>query len=150
MKRLVLSRSEGTVTSFEEQFAELVRRISSRARAYLCDGDPRSAVAWDPESEITIRLSLKGDEIWVMAGSALLIRDVAASDGEFDLAGIDLVVDEILGGRAVEHFGLVGQSGTDVVVATGFRLESGRFAGGRNEGESLFKARVGGPFARLK
>lgn len=49
--------------SLDQQVAEVVHRASGSARACLCDGDASSAVVWDPASEITIRLALRGDEV---------------------------------------------------------------------------------------
>ncbi|KHK95506.1 hypothetical protein LK09_19235 [Microbacterium mangrovi] len=123
-----------------------MRRANRRARAYLCDGDPTSAVVWDPESEITIRLSLRGDEIWVIAGSGILIRFVADSGGELDHEGIAIVLTRILAGEAVEHFGVAGQDDGDA-FATGYRVGTEGFSGGFTAEEAKFRARLAGPLA---
>lgn len=131
--------------SLDQRFANIVHRAGKSARACLCDGDARSAVVWDPASEITIRLALRRDEVWLIAGSGTLIRFVASSEGEFDDEGIDTVIDLILGGEAVEHFGVRGQK-TGITFTTGYRLDpAGGFSGGLNASESLFQARIGGP-----
>lgn len=134
--------------SFEEQFAQIVRGIATYANAYLCDGDPRSAVAWDPENEITVRLALHGDELWVVAGSGTLIRLIATSSGEHLFDEVDAIVRTILSGRAVEHFGVAGHpsiadfvTGDDLGPAIGV-------AGGLNARQSQFSARIAGPLAK--
>ena len=132
---------------FREQFATLIRRSSTLARAYMCDGDASAAVIWDDDSEITIRLSLRGEEIWLIAGSGTLLRFVAASDGEFDHEGIAHVIDQILHGAAVEFFG-VAEAAEGDVFATGFEIgQSQGFAGGLNESQARFRARLAGPMA---
>ena len=133
--------------SFDEQLAEIVSRAKASARAHLCDGDTSSAVVWDADSEITIRLSRRGDEMWLLAGSGILLRFVAASDGEFDHEGIDTAIDLILRGEAIEYFGAAGRK-SDPAFATGYRIDSaGGFSGGRTRIESLFQARLAGPMA---
>ena len=133
--------------SFEEQFAQIVRGIATYANAYLCDGDPRSAVAWDPENEITVRLQLRGDEVWVLAGSGTLIRTFADSTGELEHEGLDRVIRTILSGRAIEYFGVAGYPSIADFV-TGHDLSPGiGFSGGLNAKQSQFSARIAGPLA---
>lgn len=133
--------------SYSEQFAALVRKTSRSARAYLCDGDSSAAVAWDDNSEITIRLSLKGEEIWLLAGSGTLLRFAAASDGEFDQEGIGYVINQILHGTAIEFFGVTEGIDNDN-FATGFEIgPSQEFAGGLNGSQARFRTRLAGPMA---
>jgi len=134
-------------SSFGEQFAAIVRNTSRSAHAYLCDGNSAAAVAWDDNSEITIRLSLRGEEIWLLAGSGTLLRFVAASDGEFDHEGIGYVINQILHGAAIEFFG-VAEDTDNVNFATGFEIgQSQEFAGGLNGSQARFRTRLAGPMA---
>lgn len=132
--------------SFEEQFVETVHRARAWGRAYLCDGDSKSAVIWHPKSHITVRLELRADEIWLVAGAGILGRFVAASDDSFDLEGIDSAISAVLSGKATEYFGVRGQVSDDL-IPTGWMLPSGD-AAGRGPRESIYAARVVGPFAR--
>lgn len=135
------------LVKFDEQFGEIVRRANGSFRAYLCDGDSRSAVIWDPYTEITIRLALRNDEIWVIAGSGVLVRFVAASDDTFSDEDIDAVMAAILRGDAVEYFGGAGAS-TALAAATGFDVGSDiGFSGGLGRDEAQFAARLAGPLA---
>lgn len=136
------------MASFDGQFSGIVQRWRTRARAFLCDGDPRSAVIWDQRSHITVRLQLIQDEVWVIAGSGMLVRFVAASDGEFDREGIDDVVGQILAGKAVEYFGAADRDGEDV-IATGYSVgeEPVLFTGGLGQSQSRFRSRIAGPMA---
>lgn len=138
-------------SSYQSQFAGIVRRTGTAARAHLCDGDASEAVVWDPATEITVRLSLRGDEVWLLAGSGLLIRFVAASDGEFDHEGIDRVIGLVLRGEAVEHFGVAALDGQDAPpsIPTGYRVgEPQGYSGGLPAGQARFEARIAGPLAR--
>lgn len=132
-------------SALTEQFAVIVRRAAQHARAHLCDGDPTSAVVWDPASEITIRLSLRSDEVWLIAGSGILIRFVTDSAGDVDIDSIATVLARILAGEAVEEFGVAGQRGD--VFATGYRVGAEGFSGGLTADEAKFHARLAGPLA---
>lgn len=135
-------------SSPSEQFASLIRHAGESVHAHLCDGDRSAAVVWDDESEITIRLSLRGDEVWIIAGSGILVRFVAASDGEFDREAIIYVIDQILTGSAVEYFGLAQSTGDDV-FATGFDIGPDReYASGLDRSQARFRAQLAGPLAR--
>ena len=125
----------------------IVEELSHDEQAYLCAGNPRQAVAWSPRSEITVRIAAKADdELWVLAGSGMLVRFVAASDGDF--GDVVTVVQTILAGRAVEMFGDRDRPRSGLTVATGFRLDSDlTFAGGNSESEAAWTARVAGPLA---
>lgn len=127
---------------------EVVGELSRELEAYLCAGAERDAVVWSSDTEITVRLSARGDdEIWVLAGSGLLIRFVAASDG--DLGGVADVVRRIVAGEAVEMFG-DRPAGDEPAVATGYALGPDRpFAGGLRADEARWTARIAGPFAAL-
>ncbi len=115
-------------------------------QAYLCDGDPRSAVAWSVDLEITVRLrAVADDEIWVLAGAGLLARVVADSAGEFE---IDPIVTAILGGQAVEIFGPGGP--TDPLIPLGWKVKTpgGEFSADVEPGRSVVEASIVGPMAR--
>ena len=91
------------VPSLERQLARIVRRARRwYARSYLCAGDPRSAVLWSDQTEITVRLALRGDQLWILAGSGLLIRIVADSEGEIVPENVEPVLRAILAGQAVD------------------------------------------------
>ena len=126
----------------------VVGELSRELEAYLCAGAEREAVVWSADTEITVRLSARGgDEIWVLAGSGLLIRFVAASDG--DLGDVADVVRRIVAGEAVEMFG-DRLAGDEPAVATGYTLGSDRpFAGGLRADAARWTARIAGPFAAL-
>ncbi len=135
-------------TSFSEQFAVLIRKSGTSAHAHQCDGDASTAVVWDGDSEITIRLSLRNEEIWLIAGSGTLLRFVADSDGEFDHEGIAQVIDQILHGATVEFFGVTEAAEGDDIFTTGFEIgQSSGFAGGLNKSQARFHARLAGPMA---
>lgn len=58
-------------------------------------------MVWSSDAEITVRLTARGDdEIWVLARSGLLIRFVAASDG--DMGDVAKVVRRIGAGEALD------------------------------------------------
>ncbi len=136
-------------SSFSKQFATLILSSNISAHAHLCDGDPSAAMVWDDDSGITIRLSLRDEEIWLIAGSGTLLRFVAASDGEFDHEGIACVIDQILHGAAVEFFGVAEDANGDDIFAAGFEIgRSQDFGGGLNESRARFRARLAGPMAR--
>lgn len=137
-------------SSAGEQLEQLVESLRPAHRAYICDGDRSTAMAWDDESEITVRLSLRGDELWVLAGSGLLARYVVPSDGEFDLETIAEVVDGILTGGAVEFFGPASVGGSGGRVATGFRVGPGSVSSGVDTEQAAFSARLAGPMARAE
>jgi len=137
-------------SSFIEQFTGIVLRAKKSARAYLCDGDAHSAVVWDPDSEITIRLSLKEDEVWLIAGSGTLFRFVAASDGEFDHKGIDFVLNSILRSEVAEHFGVAGEAQYDSVVTGNHIGETNDYAGGLTADDSKYQARIAEPMASAR
>jgi len=134
--------------SFGDQFATIVQSLRPTHHAHLCDGDPNSAVAWNDATEITARLSLRDDEIWILAGAGLLARFIAPSDGEFDPDTITSVVDEILRGGAVELFTATDPAADAPRTVTGFVLDSGSVASGSSTQEATFAGRLGGPFAR--
>ncbi|MCI9889470.1 hypothetical protein JT358_13520 [Micrococcales bacterium 31B] len=105
---------------------------------------------WDDKTEITARISLRGDEVWLVAGSGLLVRFVASSEHEFDLDGILAAAKKILSGHAVEYFG-TRDLGTEPPYATGFAIgEPPEYAGGVTQGQSQFTAILGGPLLRAK
>lgn len=126
---------------------KIVQDLSSHVEAHLCAGDPNQAVAWSPDSEITVRLASKGDdEIWVIAGSGMLVRFITASDG--DVGDVEPFVRAVLAGQAVEMFGPEDEAGAKSMIATGYRLgPKPLFAGGATEAEATWTARVAGPFA---
>jgi len=134
------------VSSLSEQFAALVRRIGESTHAHLCEGDPWAAMVWDDKSEVTIRLSLRDDEIWLFAGSGVLVRFIADSDGEFDRPGITSAIDQILAGTAIEYFG-VADAGHDDIFATGFDIGPGEYASGLDGRQARFRTRLAGPMA---
>ena len=135
-------------SSYEAQFAAVVRRIGTYARAHLCEGDSTSAVAWHPENQITVRLQLRGDEVWVVAGSGTLVRVVADSFGDLLHDELDSIVRAILDGYATEYFGVAGHPSI-ADFATGYDLgRAAGFAGGRNAKQSRFQARIAGPLAK--
>lgn len=124
----------------------VVAELRHDLEAYLCAGADREAMVWSSSTEITVRLSARGDdEIWVLAGSGLLVRFVVADDG--DPGDVAAVVRRIVAGEAVEMFG--DRDGASCpVVATGYELGPERsFAGGLAADEALWTARVAGPFA---
>lgn len=125
----------------------VVDELTRALEAHLCDGAEREAVVWSAETEITVRLSARGDdELWVMAGSGLLIRFVAADDG--DMGDVAAVVRRIVAGEAVEMFGERRRAGEGPAVATGHALGPDRaFAGGLDSHQALWTARIAGPFA---
>ncbi|MFT7766740.1 hypothetical protein [Clavibacter tessellarius] len=105
-------------------------------------------MVWDESSEITVRLSLRGDELWAMAGSGVLVRFVETSEGEFDLDQVEHAVGLMLRGLAVEFFGAADDPGGEA-YPSGFEIGSARaFAGGLDEGQSRFRARLAGPMFR--
>lgn len=135
-------------SSFSEQFQTLIRKSSTTAHAYLCDGDASAAMIWDDATHITIRLALKRDEIWLFAGSGTLVRFIAASDGEFDHEGIAQVISQILRGEATEFFGIARADADDDMVATGYEIGlPGGFAGGLSNRQARFRTRLAGPLA---
>lgn len=137
--------------SYSEQFVALVKELGTQAASYLCDGASTSAMIWDDDSEVTIRLSLRDDEIWLIAGAGILLRFVADSDGEFDREGIAFVIDQILRGAAIEFFGVANHVGGEDIFATGYEIGPKReFAGGLNETQARFRARLAGPLARAR
>ena len=114
--------------------------------AHLCEGDPRSAMVWSDQNQITVRLHAPADdEIWVLAGSGLLAREIADSEGGFE---IEPLVVAILNGRAIEMFGPL--RGEAQMVPLGWQVETadgGMFAGGvANEAPAVPTA-VAGPMA---
>lgn len=133
--------------SFSDQFAGIVRRARNPAQAYICEGDPTSAVVWDIDNEITIRLSLKDDEVWLIAGSGTMVRFVADSNGDFDHDGIDFVISSILLSEVVEHFGAAGKLEYDFVVTGNQIGPMNEYGGGLTAEESKFQARIAGPIA---
>jgi len=136
------------VSTPREQFLYLVERTSASANAYTCDGDTDTAFAWDSRNEITVRLALRGDEIWLFAGSGLLVRFVADSEGEFDLDGAMRTIASILAGEAVEYFG-VRDRHPPASFATGFSVGADHFMqAGLGVVESVYSAHLAGPLAR--
>ena len=125
----------------------VVDELSQEFGAYLCAGADREAMVWSSDTEITVRLSARGDdEIWVIAGSGLLVRFVAASDG--DMGDVAEVVRRIVAGEAVEMFGDRRRADDGFAVATGYALGPDRaFAGGLDGDQARWTARIGGPFA---
>ncbi len=136
-------------SSSGSQFEQLVDDASAHVRAHLCEGDPSTAVLWDDPTGITVRLSLLGDEIWLFAGSGVLIRHIAPSDGEFDLEGLLATILHVLRGEAIEYFGVRGQTGDDVLLPTGFAVPDGN-AGGTTARSSVAHTRLAGPYAAAK
>jgi len=134
--------------SFDQQFAGIVQRWQPKVQAFSCAGDTRSAVIWHAQSQITLRLHLIEDEVWIIVGSGTLLRFVSASDGEFDHSGIDHVIEQVLAGNAIEYFGAVGHEHEDV-IAVGYRIGEGpaAFTGGLSQNHSRFRARIAGPMA---
>lgn len=125
----------------------IINELKQDVCAYLCEGAPDHGVAWSNETEITARLTVKGDdEIWVFAGSGILIRFVAASDG--DMGDVGTVVRALLSGEAIETFGDSARPSTGMAIATGYALESAGFGGGLDPDRGQWSARLGGPFAR--
>jgi hypothetical protein len=137
-------------SSFSEQFTGIVLRAKKSARAYLCDGDTDSAVVWDPDSEITIRLSLREDEVWLIAGSGSMFRFVAATDSEFDHGGIDFFISSILRSEMGEHFGAVGKAQYDSVVTGHAIVVADDWSGGLASTESKYQARIAVPMASAR
>mgnify|MGYP001292016712 CR=1 FL=1 len=136
------------VSSALSQFAELVDRARRVAHAHLCSGDPETGLVWEDKTEITVRLSLRGDEIWLVAGSGLLVRFVASSEHEFDLEGILSAIAVLLSGEAIEYFGVRAHE-TEQTYATGFAIgEPPEYAGGLTQDQSRFAAVLGGPLRR--
>lgn len=135
--------SENDVT---DALAAIIDDLAADAEAHLLAGDARHGVAWSPETEITVRLSCRGDdEIWVFAGSGTLIRFVAASDG--DPGDVALVVRALLRGEGVEMFGDRTRDDEGPAVATGYRLgDPPIFAGGLTATEARWTSRIAGPF----
>lgn len=133
------------VSSALSQFAELIGRAAQFAHAHLSSDDPETGVVWDHKTEITARLSLRGDEIWLLAGAGVLIRFIESSEGEFDLDGILSALSVVLSGEAVEYFGVRALE-TEPNYATGFTIgDPPEFAGGLAQDESRFAAVLGGP-----
>ncbi len=100
---------------------------STGVHAHLCEGSPADAVAWG-SADVTVRCAARGgDEVWVFAGSALLLRVVADSEGGFD--DLEAVVRGILQGRARELLVQRGPAtvarGYDMVLETGARYAGG-------------------------
>lgn len=125
-----------------------VDELARELEAYLCAGAEREAVVWSPDTEITVRLSARGDdEIWVTAGSGLLIRFAAASDG--DMGDVADAVRRIVAGEAVEMFGERRRADDGPAAATGYTLGGPDrvFAGGLDAEQARWTARIGGPFA---
>lgn len=136
------------VSSARSQFAQLIDRAARAAHGHLCSGDPEAGVVWDDKTEITARLSLRGDEIWLVAGSGLLARFVANSEHEFDCEGILSAIAVILSGEAIEYFGVRGQD-SEQAYATGFAIgEPAEYAGGLTHDQSRFATVLGGPLRR--
>ena len=114
--------------------------------AHLCEGDPRSAMVWSDQTQITVRLHAPGDdEIWVLAGSGLMAREIADSEGCFET---EPLVVAILDGRAIEMFGPL--HGNAQMVPLGWQVETahgGVFAGGVANEAPAVPAAVAGPLA---
>ena len=116
--------------------------------AHLCDGDPHAAVAWSDRAQITVRLQAAADdEIWVLAGAGLPAREIADSEGGFEL---EPLVKAILDGRAIETFGPV--AGRCGMVPLGWLVETaggGTYAGGivQEPGRTI-DGLMAGPFAK--
>lgn len=116
--------------------------------AHLCDGDPCTAVAWAEESQITVRLrAAADDEMWALAGSGLLARVIADSEGMFEMEPLTLA---ILAGRAVELFGPAeghefAPVGWRVPVAGG-----GAFSADVDEALPAVAAPIAGPWLRAR
>lgn len=120
----------------ETALLDVVSRLhdpGAGVHAHRCEGSPTDAVVWSA-SEITVRVAARGaDEIWVLAGSALLLRLVADSEGGFE--DLEAVIRGILGGRAREVLsvregrctasGYVVQSSTGGMYAGGLSSEEG-------------------------
>lgn len=127
---------------------DLVETLSRLARvhAHLCDGDPRSAVTWSEATEITVRLfAAADDELWVLAGSGILAREVADSEGGFDL---EPLVCAILEGRAVELFGPATRH--DALTPRGWQVtlaDGSAYAADTNGGAVIVTA-ITGPLTR--
>lgn len=137
-------------SSLRDQFGQLVASAAAIGRAHLCVGDSSSALVWDETTEITVRLALRADEVWLLAGSGLLVRFVASSEATLDVEGILDVVKEIICGNATEFFGVAsGAPGADQ-FATGFQIASGSTSGGLGPSQSAFQARLAGPLARAQ
>lgn len=133
-------------SSYEEHFLEIVRSAKRFGNAHLCDGDARTALVWSPETEISIRLALRGDEVWILAGSGMLVRFVATSDGDFTNVDIEMAIDSILRGEATEHFGATGADHGDL-FSMGYHVGPDLGYGGLTEEKARFSARIAGPFA---
>lgn len=135
--------------SYGEQLEQLVGVLRPEYRAHMCDGDPTSAVAWNEVNEITVRLTVRGDELWIHAGSGLLARFISPSDGDFDQETIGRVVREILDGGAVEFFSALTLPPGSTPIASGFMLASGSMSSGRpNQETTACSARIAGSFAQ--
>jgi hypothetical protein len=136
------------ISSFSEQFIKIIINAKATTNAHLCKDDPKTAVLWDDSTQITIRLSLNEDEIFLYAGSGIFIRFVASSENLFDHFGIAKVIEQILTGQAIEYFGVKAKISDDF-FATGYVVEAEpKFAGGLKEEEAYFRARLAGPMAK--
>ncbi len=130
---------------------DLVAALNARTgiHAHLCDGDPRTAVAWAEESEITVRLrAADDDEMWVLAGSGLLARVIADTEGMFEMEPLTLA---ILAGRAVELFGPA--EGQEHLAPLGWRVPlegGGTFAADVDEALPPTAASITGPWVRAR
>lgn len=117
--------------------------------AHLCDGDRRTAVAWSEQSEITARIhAAADDEMWVLAGSGLLARAVADSEGSFELEPLILA---ILTGRAIELFGPAEDH--EQLAPLGWRVPlegGGTFAADVDEALPAVAASIAGPWVRAR
>lgn len=83
-------------------------------------------------------------EVWVQAGTAILIREVEDSDSGFD--GLRLLISEIFAGHLREHFR---PSGDGDAESIGYSVASGgdvRFSGGDTRKEGDFTVPVRGHF----
>lgn len=134
--------------SVVEQFAQVVSAAGVSANAHLCEGDSTAAVIWDDSTQITVRLSLRDDEVWILAGSGILVRSITDSEGEFDRVLILDAIRQILRGEAIEYFGVTPCLEEADTFATGFEIRRVGAAAGLDASSAAFRARLAGPLAQ--
>ncbi|WP_156175023.1 MULTISPECIES: hypothetical protein [unclassified Leucobacter] len=135
-------------SSIRQSFNEIVKSAGDIYCSHLCEGEPNSAMVWDPVSEITVRLSLREDEVWIIAGSGTLVRFIATSESCFSSDDVLAAINSILSGGAIEFFGVQGDASADI-FCTGYDLgERAGASGGLRQTESRFHARIAGPLAQ--
>jgi hypothetical protein len=130
--------------------ADLAERIPATNPDYrvrAVEGTQHELLA-TTSNELSVRISARAaDEIWVIAGTAMLLRLIADSEGGFDdLADIVIAV---LEGRAREV--LVAHDGTLIAAGWQLTLASGaEYAGGISETNGDAVVAIRGHFASLR